>query len=121
MVVKEIAFTAYPAKDVAKLRAFYSERLGLQFGEPYTEDGVEKYADAKVGNGWFSLITTEWAGEAPARSIAFEVDDVEKSFADLRAAGIAAGEIHDTTVCKMGTFNDPEGNTVTLHQITVPH
>ena len=120
-MVKEIAFTAYPAKNVASLRSFYSDRLGLTFGQPYAEDGVEKYADAQIGNGWFALITTEWAGDARASSIAFEVDDVEKAFADLRAAGVTVGEVHDTSVCKMGTFTDPEGNTVTLHQITVPH
>lgn len=120
-MVKEIAFTAYPAKDVAALRSFYSDRLGLRFGRPYEEDGVEKYADAQVGNGWFAVITTEWAGAGPAKSIAFEVEDVDGAFAALRAAGVNTGEIHDTGVCKMGTFTDPEGNTVTLHQTSVPH
>lgn len=120
-MVKDIAFTGYPAKDVAKLRSFYTDKLGLKFGQPYAEDGVEKYADAQVGGGWFALITTEWAGDTPANSIAFEVDDVEKAFADLRAAGVGVGEVHDTSVCKMGSFTDPEGNRVTLHQITVPH
>lgn len=120
-MVKEIAFTGYPAKDVAKLRSFYAERLGLQFGQPYAEEGVEKYADAQIGGGWFALITTEWAGDAPASSIAFEVEDVDKAFADLRVAGVSVGEVHDTSVCKMGSFTDPEGNRVTLHQTTVEH
>jgi predicted enzyme related to lactoylglutathione lyase len=120
-MVKEIAFTAYPAKDVASLRAFYADKLGLKFGTPFSENGVEKYVDAPVGSGWFALMTTEWIGDTPAASIAFEVDDVEKAFVDLRAAGVDAGDIHDTSVCKLGSFSDPEGNRVTLHQITVPH
>lgn len=120
-MVKDIAFTGYPAKDVAKLRSFYSERLGIEFGEPYAEDGVEKYADAPVGGGWFAVITTEWAGETPANSIAFEVDDVDETFARLRAAGVNVDDVHETPVCKMGSFTDPEGNRVTLHQTTVPH
>ena len=120
-MIKEIAFTAYPAKDVAKLRSFYTDKLGIKFGQPYSEDGIEKYADAQIGNGWFAIITSEWAGDGTAASIAFEVDDVDKAFADLRAAGVSVGEIHDTSVCKMGSFTDLEGNRVTLHQITVPH
>ncbi len=120
-MVKEIAFTAYPAKNVAKLRAFYAQNLGIAFNPPFSEDGVEKYAEAQVGSGWFAIMTTAWIGETPATSIAFEVDDVEKAFADLRSAGVQAGEIHDTSVCKLGSFTDPEGNKVTLHQTTMPH
>lgn len=120
-MVKDIAFTAYPAKDVEKLRAFYSDVLGLKFSGPYAEEGVLKYDEAQVGNSWFSVMTTEWGGAAPAGSVAFEVDDIEKSFADLRTKGIKTEEIHQTPVCKLGSFTDPEGNKVTLHQITVPH
>ena len=29
-MIKEIAFTAYPAKDVAGLRKWYEEKLGLK-------------------------------------------------------------------------------------------
>lgn len=120
-MVKEIAFTAYPAKDVEKLRGFYAGALGLQFTRPFSEDGVLKYDEAEIGNGWFCLMTTEWLGDAPAASIAFEVDDIDRAFSDLRAQGIETGEIHDTSVCKLGAFTDPEGNKVTLHQTTVEH
>lgn len=119
-VIKDIAFTAYPAKDVEKLRAFYADLLGLRFTGPYSEEGVLKYDEAQVGSGWFSLMTSEWNGEGPARSIAFEVDDIEKAFADLRAKGVNPDAIHETPVCKLGSFSDPEGNKVTLHQITAP-
>ena len=121
MTIKEIAFTAYPAKDVPALRKFYTDHLGLKFGDPYNEDGVEKYVEAPVGGGWFSIMTREWAGDGAARSIVFEVDDIEKAMADLRSRGVKTEEIHDTPVCRLGSFHDPEGNRVTLHQITVPH
>ena len=45
-MIKEIAFTAYPAKDVAGLRKWYEDKLGLKFTGPYEEDGVEKYNEA---------------------------------------------------------------------------
>ncbi len=120
-MVKDIAFTAYPAKDVAALRDFYARTLGFTFTAPFAEDGVLKYDETQVGSGWFAVMTNEWIGEAPASNIAFEVDDLEKALADLSDAGVKTGEIHETPVCKLGSFTDPEGNTVTLHQTTVPH
>ena len=51
-MIKEIAFTAYPAKDVAGLRKWYEDKLGLKFSGPYEEDGVEKYNEANVGGGY---------------------------------------------------------------------
>jgi catechol 2,3-dioxygenase-like lactoylglutathione lyase family enzyme len=117
-MVTEIAFTAYPARDVAALRHFYTDALGLQFDEPYREDGVEKYAEARVGTGWFALMSDEWAGVPPgsAGSIAFEVTEIARSVEALRARGIAVDDPHDTGVCLMCTLRDPEGNLVTLHQ-----
>lgn len=118
-MVKEIAFTAYPAKDVAALRRFYSEALGLSFGDPYAEDGVEKYAEAKAGSGWFAIVAAEWSAFPNADAVAFEVDDVEGATAQLRERGVRVEKIHETPVCKIGGFFDPEGNKVTLHQSTL--
>jgi len=120
-MVKDIAFISYPAKNVAELREFYTSALGLQFNPPFSEDGVEKYAETQVGSGWFAVVTDEWSPVKPGGGLAFEVDDVEKTVGDLKSKGIPTGEIHHTPVCKIGSFTDPEGNTITLHQITVPH
>jgi predicted enzyme related to lactoylglutathione lyase len=120
-MVKDIAFSAYPAKDVAALRRFYAGALGLNFTGAFEEDGVLKYDEAQVGSGWFALMTTDWAEIAPSGGIAFEVDDIEQTLADLRAKDVEVGNIYDTPVCRITAFNDPEGNKVTLHQTTVPH
>ncbi|HEV3155348.1 MAG TPA: VOC family protein [Candidatus Baltobacteraceae bacterium] len=120
-MVKDFAFVAYPAKDVAALRKFYADALGFAFAEPFTEDGVEKYAESQVGSGWFAVVTEEWAATKPGSGIAFEVDDIDKLTAGLRAQNVTVGPIHDTAVCKIGSLTDPEGNVVTLHQTTVPH
>jgi catechol 2,3-dioxygenase-like lactoylglutathione lyase family enzyme len=120
-MVKDIAFTAYPAKDVAALRDFYAGVLGLKFTGPFSEEGVLKYDEAQIGNSWFAVMTTDWAEIAPSGGLAFEVDDIEKTVAELKAKDIEVGNIYDTSVCKLTSFNDPEGNKVTLHQVTVPH
>jgi len=122
-VIKEIAFTAYPANDVAALRQWYQDTLGLNFSGPYLEEGVEKYNEAKIGDGYFSLMTHEWI-ERPAGSasgVVFEVDNIDDTIADLRKKGVAIDDPYATPVCKLTSFEDPEGNKVTLHQVTVPH
>jgi len=122
-VIKEIAFTAYPSKDVAALRKWYEENLGLKFSGPYEEDGVEKYNESNVGGGYFSILWHEWQDRAPgsASGVVFEVDDIDKSVADLRGKGIEVEDPYATPVCKITSFQDLEGNKVSLHQVTVPH
>jgi predicted enzyme related to lactoylglutathione lyase len=122
-MIKEIAFTAYPAKDVASLRKWYEDKLGLSFSAPFEEEGVEKYNEAKIGDGYFSLLTHEWIERDPgsASGIVFEVDDIDRTVADLRAKGVQAEDPYATPVCKISSFTDPEGNKVSIHQITVPH
>ena len=120
-MIKDIAFSAYPAKDVTALRDFYTNVLGLKFTGAFAEEGVLKYDEAQVGNGWFSVMTNEWLEVAPSGGVAFEVDDIDKTVADLRSKGVSIEGIYDTPVCRLTSFNDPEGNKVTLHQVTVPH
>jgi predicted enzyme related to lactoylglutathione lyase len=122
-MIKEIAFTAYPAGDVASLRAWYEDRLGLRFSAPFMQDGVEKYSEANLGNGYFSLMTTEWVEREPgsASGIVFEVDNLDDTIARLRTKGVRIGDPYDTPVCRVASFEDPEGNKVSLHQVTVPH
>ncbi|MBV8067429.1 MAG: VOC family protein [Candidatus Eremiobacteraeota bacterium] len=122
-MIKEIAFTAYPAKDVAGLRKWYEDTLGLKFSGPFEEDGVEKYNEASVGNGWFSVLTSEWADREPgsASGVFFEVDDIDGTIANLRGKGIEVEDAYATPVCKLTSFKDLEGNKVSLHQVTVPH
>ncbi len=122
-MIKEIAYTAYPSDSVQSTREWYEGMLGLKFSAPYAEDGVEKYNEAQIGNGWFSLMTTEWISR-PAGSgvgIVFEVDDIESTSKQLRDKGIKVEDIYETPVCKITSFEDPEGNKISLHQVTVPH
>src|ERR1700722_4247066 len=63
-MVKELAFTAYPCADVAATRAWYERHLGLTFMGPYVEDGMEKYNEAHIGSGCFSLMWNGWMDAA---------------------------------------------------------
>ena len=120
-MVKDIAFTAYPAKDVRALRDFYSKVVGLNFTGEFEESGTLKYDEAKVGNSWFAIVTTEWADIHPSGGVSFEVDDIDKTIADLKSNNVQTEDVYDTPVCRISGFSDPEGNRVTLHQTTVAH
>ncbi len=122
-MIKEIAFTAYPSNDVKSTREWYEQMLGLKFSGPFEEDGVEKYNEANVGAGCFALITPEWIEREPGTGagVAFEVDNLDEALRQLRSQGVEVGDPYETPVCKISSFNDPEGNKITFHQVTVPH
>ena len=117
-MIKEIAFTAYPCRNVESTRRWYEETLGLTFAGPYIEDGIEKYNEAHIVNGCFSLMSEEWLDGAAGTGIGltFEVDDLEATLAALGTQGIKATGFFDGPVCKQSTVRDPEGNRIALHQ-----
>jgi predicted enzyme related to lactoylglutathione lyase len=121
MMVKDIAFTAYPSNDVAGTRRWYEDKLGLRFAGPYVEDDVEKYNEAHLGNGCFSLMAAEWTSRAPgsASSVYFEVDDVDDMVTSLQEHGVTIDDRFEGPVCKQASFRDPEGNRVTIHETLV--
>jgi predicted enzyme related to lactoylglutathione lyase len=116
-LIKDIAFVAYPSDDVAGTRAWYEEKLGLAFAGPYLEDGVEKYNEAHIGAGCFSLMASEWVGRAPGSGagVSFEVDDIERTMQSLREKGVTVDGFFDGPVCVQASCLDPEGNKIALH------
>jgi len=119
-MVKGLAFTAYPSNDVAGTRRWYEEQLGLEFAGPYVEDGIEKYNEAHLGTGCFSLMAAEWTSRAAgsASSAYFEVDNVDELVASLQANGVTIDDRFEGPVCKQASFCDPEGNRLTIHEST---
>jgi predicted enzyme related to lactoylglutathione lyase len=122
-MIKGIAFTAYPSKSVQSTREWYEKHLGLKFTGAYVEEGVEQYNETTIDNGTFGLMNHEWIEREPGSGsgVAFEVDNIEDLSTKLRTGGVTVSDVYETPVCKVASFNDPEGNKITLHQVTVPH
>jgi catechol 2,3-dioxygenase-like lactoylglutathione lyase family enzyme len=75
--------TRLPAQDLARARAFYSEKLGL---EPVEErPGGLLY---RCGEGAFALFESSGASSGDHTQMAFEVDDIEATVAELRERGL---------------------------------
>ena len=117
-MIKKIAFTFYPVKDMTRARKFYESDLGLKVTESFGEGWIEY----DLPGGCFA-ITNMAEGLSPSAnaggSIAFEVDNVDRRVVELKAKGVQVKvEPFSSPVCRMAIVLDPEGNAVGLHQVT---
>jgi predicted enzyme related to lactoylglutathione lyase len=117
---KKVAFTMYPVTDVPRARAFYEETLGL------TPGSVGNH-----GEGWWieydlpgggCLALTNFTGDKPSDTsggtVAFEVEDLDRLMADLKAKGVRfKSDVIHSPVCRMAVCLDSEGNAILLHQL----
>jgi catechol 2,3-dioxygenase-like lactoylglutathione lyase family enzyme len=110
-----------PVKDVARARRFYEGTLGFTPKEE-TAGGIV-YAFAG-GTGCF-LYPTPNAGTSAASQAFWQVDDVEREVAELRAKGVAfeeygapgmKGAIMTAGGAKTAWFKDSEGNILAIVQ-----
>jgi predicted enzyme related to lactoylglutathione lyase len=75
-----------PAADLARARAFYSDKLGLT---PFREmAGVVLLYRTAAGSA-FSVYQTEYAGQSGHTIAQWHVEDVEAAVQDLKAKGVS--------------------------------
>ena len=124
-MLQESAFYAYiPARDVARARRFYEEKLGLK---PKSEqNGGVVYEFAK-GTACF-LYPTPHAGTSEASQAFWSVKDVDREIAELKARGVVfedypemKGERSPAGAlvaggAKAAWFKDSEGNILAIVQ-----
>jgi len=122
--------TKLPAQDLERARAFYHDKLGLEPLEERT--GALRYV---CGPTEFHLFSSSGAPSGASTQMAFEVEDLEATVADLRARGVTFeryempgfGARGDTIAApdnypskgtgELGTFFfDSEGNLIGLAQ-----
>jgi catechol 2,3-dioxygenase-like lactoylglutathione lyase family enzyme len=115
-------YSYIPAKDVARARAFYEEKLGFKPKE-VTPGGVT-YEFAN-GTACF-LYPTPNAGTSLASQAFWEVEDIEKEVAELMARGVNFEKydmpdidekgISTAGGAKAAWFKDTEGNIMAVIQ-----
>lgn len=76
-----------PAQDLARAKSFYRDKLGLTPSEE--RPGGLRY---QCGNGWFSLFESAGVPSGNHTQLAWEVDDVDATVAQLRARGVVFEE-----------------------------
>ena len=112
-----------PAQDLARARQFYEHRLG--FAPKREEDGGVVY---EFGGGTAAfLYPTPNAGTSQASQAFWQVDDIEREVAELKARGIVfedyamPGQKSSSGVvtaggAKAAWFKDSEGNIMAIIQ-----
>ena len=125
MLQKSPLYAYIPAKDVARARKFYEEKLGFK-PKQEIEDGVV-YEFGK-GTAAF-LYPTDNAGTSRASQAFWQVDDIEREVGELKRRGIQFedydmpgmekhGSIFSAGSGKAAWFKDTEGNILAVIQET---
>jgi predicted enzyme related to lactoylglutathione lyase len=115
---EKVAFTMYPVENLKRARNFYETTLGLKHGKISAEGRWVEYDLPRGGCFCITDLVPELKPSASAASIAFEVEDIDKLVADLKAKNVSMkADIFHTPVCKMAVILDTEGNSVCLHQL----
>ena len=121
-MIKKVAFTMYPVKDLTRARDFYENTLGIKVGNIYEhKDGSWVEYDLPEG-GCFALtnLAKDISPSATSGgSIAFEVEDLDAMLKELKKQNItvAMDKLVTPGVCSMAVILDTEGNGITLHQL----
>jgi catechol 2,3-dioxygenase-like lactoylglutathione lyase family enzyme len=115
-------YSYIPAKDVARARAFYEEKLGFKPKE-VTPGGIT-YEFAN-GTACF-LYPTPNAGTSQASQAFWQVEDIEKEVAELMTCGVKFEKYDMPDIDEQGIstaggakaawFKDTEGNIMALIQ-----
>lgn len=116
-----------PAKDLARARAFYADKLGLL---PVREgpEGLASFLFYEVAAGdRFLIYQTAGTASGQHTQMGFEVEDIAGEVKDLRARGVVFEEydwpglktvdgIAEAGGAKSAWFKDSEGNMVAVVQ-----
>jgi catechol 2,3-dioxygenase-like lactoylglutathione lyase family enzyme len=121
MLQKSSMFAYLPAKDMQRARDFFERKLGFT---PKRESGGGVFYEFAGGTGCF-LYPTPNAGTSKASQAFWQVADIEREVAELKAKGVRFEEydlpglktkegIAVAGGAKAAWFKDTEGNTLAL-------
>jgi len=124
VMLQNFPFYAYiPAKDVARARLFYEDKLGFRPKQEVAGGVIYEFGEKTA----CFLYPTPNAGTSRASQAFWQVDDVEREVAELKARGVAfedydmPGEKSPSGVvtaggAKAAWFKDSEGNILAIIQ-----
>ncbi len=122
MLSKATIHAYIPVSDVTRARRFYEEKVGLRPKQEYAGGVIYECGGAEV-----FMYPTSNAGTSRASQAYWQVDDVEKEVAELKARGVRFEEYDMPGVtmknsiatgggAKTAWFKDTEGNILAISQ-----
>src|SRR5688572_23363430 len=123
MLQKFPLYSYIPAKDVARARKFYEDKLGFKPGEEVAGGVTYEFAQGSAA----FLYPTPNAGTSKASQAFWQVDDIEREVAELTKRGVrfedydmpgmkTVNHIFTGGGAKAAWFKDSEGNIMALVQ-----
>jgi predicted enzyme related to lactoylglutathione lyase len=121
MLQKSPMYAYVPARDVSRARRFYEQKLGFKPKQELAGGVVYEFGE---GTACF-LYPTPNAGTSQASQAFWQVDDVEREVAELKAKGVKfedydmpdmKGGISTAGGAKAAWFKDTEGNIMAVIQ-----
>src|SRR5205814_8794915 len=123
MLQKSPMYAYIPVADVARARKFYEQKLGFKPKEETAGGVVYEFGEHTA----CFLYPTPNAGTSKASQAFWQVDDVEREVAELKAKGVKFEEydmpglktkdgIATAGGAKTAWFKDTEGNTIAVVQ-----
>ena len=115
MTFTEVAFTSYPATDLAASRAFYENILGLKPGMVIPMENGDGWVEYELGSHTFGIGKSDSWNHGVC--CALETDDFDAAVTALKKAGTKfVMEPFDCPGCRMALVLDPAGNKLMIHQ-----
>ena len=114
-------FITVGTEDFPRAEKFYTEVLGLPLSKRW---GNMPAAEFETGNLTIAVMQNDAFGMdfAPnGNMIEFHVEDFEAAKAELESRGVEfKGDTLDSGVCHQAFFEDPDGNTLAIHNRYAP-
>ncbi|WP_249019723.1 VOC family protein [Conexibacter sp. S30A1] len=117
-IVQRTDFVSIPVQDMQRAKVFYRDTLGMS-----SPDWNANWPEIETGNVSLYLVDPTQMGTSFAphtAPLALRVADVAEAKRTLEQRGVAFTGEHDSGVCNMAFFNDPEGNALMLHRRYAP-
>ncbi|MET4583612.1 glyoxylase I family protein [Conyzicola nivalis] len=127
MKLRRVHHIAIIATDYERSKDFYTRVLGFEFLEEFYREERESWMGKLALDGGYIVelfsfptpaVRPGWPEATGLRHLAFEVDDVEGTLAELDAEGVRHEELRfdPNTGKKMAFFFDPDGLPLELYE-----
>jgi catechol 2,3-dioxygenase-like lactoylglutathione lyase family enzyme len=123
-MIKGFAHVCFHVRDLAAAEEFYSRKLGFRRAFDFHNDQGKRFGVYMHINGrvFIELFRSEVTPPQPTQSyrhICLEVDDMDKTVAELRALGVEVTDPKPGTDRSLQAWlSDPDGNRMELHCYT---
>ncbi len=118
-MIKAIKFVGIPVRNQDDALAFYTEKLGFVIVTDQDFDGKQRWIELRIPGAETRIVLFTPAGQEDRigtfASVSFIADNVEKTYAELRAKGVEfTGPPRKEDWGTSAIFKDADGNTFVL-------